>query len=122
MMHSILLVSNSPQLRQSITMDLYSGGYRISDATNGQEALDKMEKQDAPDLLLISSPLPDMDGIQLARQFRKLSAYQFLPIVMMSSNRSQSLEAEGLAAGVTGWLNLPVTPEQLQTVINRLLT
>jgi len=103
-------------------MDLSSAGYRIIVASNGQEALDKMETQDGLDLLLVDALLPDMDGIQLTRMVRNTSIYRFLPIVVMSSNRTKSSDAEGLIVGVTGWLNLSVTPEQLQNIIYRLLS
>jgi two-component system chemotaxis response regulator CheY len=121
MTYSILLASDSCPLRQSIYQSLSRAGYQIFEAANGQEALAKMESQDSLDLLLIDAALPDMDGIQLTKQIRNISLYRFLPIVVLSAIRYKSLEVEGLAAGVTGWLNQPITTEQLQMVINRLL-
>ena len=121
MTYSILLASDSSPLRQSIYQSLSRAGFQIFEAANGQEALAKMESQDSLDLLLIDAALPDMDGIQLTKQIRNISLYRFLPIVVLSAIRYKSLEVEGLAAGVTGWLNQPVITEQLQMVINRLL-
>ena len=122
MTHIILLASDSCSLRQSIYMGLSTAGYQIVEAANGQEALAQVQTRDSLELLLMDAHLPDMNGIHLVKQIRNISVYRFIPIVVISSNRSKSLEIEGLAAGVTGWLNQPVTPKRLQIVINRLLS
>jgi two-component system, chemotaxis family, chemotaxis protein CheY len=121
MTHHILLASNSSTLRQSVYMELIKDGYQIFEAASGQETLAAMGNLDNLELLLIDVPLQDMDGIQLTRQIRDISIYRFLPIIMLVSKRSKILETEGLAAGITGWINQPATPDKLRTVITRLL-
>jgi DNA-binding response OmpR family regulator len=57
----------------------------------------------------------------LTRQVRHQSRFAFLPILVVSAEAAQTHEAEGLAAGVTGWLRQPVQGDQLLTIVDRLL-
>jgi len=121
MSRSILIATHSESLRQSVYPELIKEDYQIIETSSGQETLSAMEKLDHLDLLLIDAPLQDMDGIELSRQIKNIPVYRFLPIVILVSKQTKMLETEGLAAGITGWITQPVTPDKLKTVINRLL-
>lgn len=118
---TILVASHSNDIRQSIHKNLTGRGYKVLDAVNGQEALLKLSNHEQIDLILTDNKLPDMDGFQLTRQIRKIKVFQFLPVVMLTSQKSSQLETEGLAAGITGWLCQPIDDEQFFTVIKRLM-
>ena len=122
MSRSILIATHSENLRQSVYAELIKENYQIIEAPNGQRTLAAMEQLAHLDLLLIDSPLQDLDGIELTRKIKNIPIFRFLPILVLVSKRTKTLETEGLAAGITGWITQPVTADKLKTVINRLLS
>jgi CheY-like chemotaxis protein len=121
MTHRILVGSNSSSLRQSIYLLFKEEGFQLFEAASGQETLAIIQSCDNLDLVLIDVQTQDMDGIEIARQIRKISVYRFLPIIMLVNKRSKAFESKGLAAGITGYINQPVTSQQLRAVVNRLI-
>jgi two-component system chemotaxis response regulator CheY len=63
--------------------------------------------------------MPNMDGITLVRELRKLPAYKFTPILLLTTESAPERKAEGKAAGATGWLVKPFNPEQLVATIKK---
>ena len=90
----LLITTNSSALFQSVCPDLINAGYQVIQTANGQETLSIMANQDNLDLVLLDTPLVDMDGIRLARQIRCLSNYLFIPIILVVSKKSKTLESE----------------------------
>ena len=62
-----------------------------------------------------------MDGISLIRALRALPAYQYTPMLMLTTEAGDGKKQEGRAAGATGWLVKPFNPEQLLATLKRVL-
>ncbi|MBC8444578.1 MAG: response regulator, partial [Chloroflexi bacterium] len=65
----ILAVDDEPKMTRFIRMNLELEGYRVSEATNGLEALEKT-RQELPDLVLLDVMMPDMDGFETLQHIR----------------------------------------------------
>lgn len=62
-----------------------------------------------------------MNGIELIRQLRKMHGYQFMPMVMLTTELQQDKRNEAKAAGATGWIVKPVDPVSLMKVVRQLV-
>lgn len=119
-MASILAVDDSASMRQMVTFTLKGAGFDVVEAADGQAALE-IAKTRSVNLVLTDVNMPRMDGIALIRELRKLPAYKFTPLLMLTTEAGQDKKAEGKAAGATGWLVKPFNPEQLIATIKKVL-
>lgn len=119
-MATVLAVDDSASLRQMVVFTLKQAGYQVVEAANGQEALSKAKAQKF-DLVLSDVNMPLMDGLTLVRELRKLPAFKFTPILMLTTESSMDKKQEGKAAGATGWIVKPFSPDQLISTVKRVV-
>jgi len=116
----IMTADDSASMRQMVTFTLKQAGYEVVEAVDGQDALDRMDASKV-DMLITDLNMPRMDGVELIRQLRSRPQYKFIPIIMLTTESAESKKLEGKAAGATGWIVKPFTPEQLIAVIGKVL-
>jgi len=121
MAKKIMTVDDSASVRQMVKFTLQNEGYTVQEAVDGQDALNQIKQLDKLDLLVTDLNMPNMDGIELIREVRKLDAFRFLPILMLTSESQEGKKQEGKEAGASGWIVKPFKPEQLIAVIRRVL-
>ena len=119
-MASILAVDDSPSMRQMVSYTLESAGYDVVMACDGAEAL-KIATETAVNLVLTDVNMPNMDGITLVKELRKLSSYRHKPILVLTTESSQEKKLQGKEAGATGWIVKPFDPAQLLNTLRRVL-
>lgn len=119
-MSKILVVDDSNSIRDMVSFTLKSSGYQTVEACDGQEGLAKAQT-DNFDLVISDVNMPNMDGITLCQELRKLSHLQFTPILMLTTESSTEMKLQGKAAGATGWLVKPFNPEKLLATIKRVI-
>jgi two-component system chemotaxis response regulator CheY len=73
------------------------------------------------DLVLTDQNMPRMDGLSLIRALRKLTNYQRVPILMLTTESSDDMKAKGRAAGANGWLVKPFDPQRLTEVVRKVI-
>ncbi len=116
----ILAVDDSTSMRQMVAFALRSAGYDVTEAEDGLVALDKAKK-DKFNAVVADVNMPNMDGISLIRELRKLPDYRFTPLLMLTTEAGLEKKQEGKAAGATGWLVKPFNPEQLIATLQKVL-
>lgn len=119
-MANILAVDDSSTLRQMVTMTLKDAGHQVVEAQNGKEGLSAAQKQKV-DLVITDVNMPIMDGISLVKELRKLPAYKFTPILMLTTESSSDMKQKGKEAGATGWLVKPFSPDKLIGTLKRVI-
>ncbi|MSQ69134.1 MAG: response regulator [Gammaproteobacteria bacterium] len=119
-MPSILAVDDSASMRQMVSFTLKGAGYDVIEAIDGQDALGKARTKQA-DVVLTDLNMPNMDGIQLIRELRKLPQYKFTPMLLLTTESAGDIKTEGKAAGATGWLVKPFNPDQLLATLKKVL-
>ena len=119
-MTSILAVDDSASMRQMVSFTLKSAGYDVTEAEDGVVALDKA-KSGAFDLVITDVNMPNMDGITLIGELRKLPNFKFTPLLMLTTESSSDKKMAGKNAGATGWIVKPFNPDQLLAVIQKAL-
>ncbi len=121
MAKTVLVVDDSPTMRQMVAFTLTSAGYQVVEAGNGKEAGGKVNGGAKPDLVVTDLNMPEMDGITLIKEIRKMPALKFTPILMLTTEASDDKKKAGQAAGATGWIVKPFNPEQMMAVIKKVL-
>ncbi|WP_153916672.1 response regulator [Shewanella sp. TC10] len=120
MSKNILIVDDSPSIRQMVEVTLKSANYQVTSAVDGQEALDVC-KFNRFDFVLTDQNMPRMDGLTLIKSLRTMSAYQSVPIVVLTTEASNEIKTQGKAAGATGWMVKPFDPRKLLEVLTKVL-
>lgn len=119
-MASILAVDDSASMRQMVSFTLKGAGHTVVDAVDGVDALNKA-KQQAFNLVITDVNMPNMDGITLIAELRKLPAYKFTPLLMLTTESAPEKKQAGKAAGATGWIVKPFNPDQLLATVNKVI-
>ena len=115
-----MTVDDSSTFRKVIGHSLSGAGHEVIEAADGEEAL-RILDDSRVDMVITDITMPGMSGIELIREIRSRSQYQSLPLVVLSTVDEEESLREGRQAGATGWVVKPFQPEQLLSVIDRLL-
>jgi len=118
----LLIVDDSTMLRDMLSYALNEGGYNdVIEAVDGVDGLDKAKKT-VFDLIITDVNMPNMDGITLVSELRKLPEYVKAPILVLTTERGDEMKAKGKASGATGWIVKPFVPDQLLKAVNIVLS
>ena len=120
MAKKVMVVDDSPSLREVVGIALRTAGYEVSEAENGQDALAKLG-QGRVNLVICDVNMPVMDGIEFLKQVKKRPEYRFLPILMLTTESRESRKEEGQLAGARAWVVKPFRPEQILNAVSRLM-
>lgn len=119
---TILIVDDSPSIRQTITSVLCGAGYQTIEAVDGQDALDRLhDTQGSISLALVDVNMPRLDGIALCRALRQAEGSRYIPILMLTAETRRERRDEARQAGATGWIVKPFAAEEVLALVQRLL-
>lgn len=116
----IITVDDSSTVRQMVSFTLKNEGFDVIQAEDGVDALKQIGKK-AVDMVITDLNMPNMDGIELIKALRTDQRLKFVPIVMLTSESQEMKKREGKEAGATGWIVKPFNPEQLVSVVKKVL-
>jgi DNA-binding NtrC family response regulator len=114
----IMVVDDEEAMRESLSAWLQKGGYRVTTAASGPEALSKLAREPW-DLLLVDIKMPDMDGLELLRLIR--AEHPSILVVMITAYGSIETAVESMKQGANDYLLKPFDPEQLLLLIEKMM-
>lgn len=121
----IMVVDDSPTIRSSVSFCLRNAGYAVAEAKDGVDALERLvalkEQGITPVLILTDINMPRMDGIAFIGRLKQEADYQFLPILVLTTESEHGMIEKGRSAGASGWIIKPFRPEQLLAAIKKLV-
>ncbi|MGA9385655.1 MAG: response regulator [Candidatus Sulfotelmatobacter sp.] len=117
----ILVAEDNAVNRELLRELLEARGYAVSEACNGQEALQMIEKTE-PELLLLDIGMPVLDGFGVIRKIRENPGLASLPVVAVTAYAMRGDRETILASGFDGYLSKPLNPTSLTAELDRLLT
>jgi DNA-binding response OmpR family regulator len=112
----ILLVDDERSITSALSLLFQRGGYEVTIAHSGQDALDKLS--DKTDLIVLDIMMPDMDGFEVCRQVRQLATY--VPILMLTARDTSLDKVTGLELGADAYLTKPFEPGELLAQVRAL--
>lgn len=113
---TILIVDDEDRIRQMLKLMLENRGYKIFEASNGEEAVRAFQAI-APDMVILDIMMPIMDGFTCLREIRKTSD---LPVLMLTAKGEDYDQVEGLQGGADDYVIKPFTPMVLAARIETL--
>ncbi len=123
MAYTILIVDDSLPMRSVIIKILRVSGFgtsRFYEAGNGRNALDIMRKGPV-DLVVTDYNMPVMDGLDMVRVMKEDPALKTIPVVVISTESSDSRIKEFTALGTAGYVTKPFNPETVREMITSIL-
>ena len=108
----IMVVDDSLTVRKITSRMLTRAGYQVVTATDGVDALEKLEECN-PDVMLLDIEMPRMDGFALARELRRDPKTQNLPIIMITSRTADKHRDYAMQLGVNTYLGKPYQEDEL---------
>jgi CheY-like chemotaxis protein len=110
-LRKVLVVDDDPVVGKSFDRVLSGKGYAVITASDGQEALSKLEAEDY-DVVFTDIKMPGMNGIEVAERVKQKRPW--LPVVIVTGYGSTDNETRAEAAGVSGFLRKPLSPEMIE--------
>lgn len=120
-MKNVLLVEDSKAIRSMMRVSLEeAGGFFAVEAGNGFEALKTLPTRRF-DLIITDINMPDINGLELIGFVKSNPAYKDIPLVIVSTEKTDEDRKRGLALGAAAYVMKPFTKEGLMTAVNRAL-
>ena len=124
----ILVVDDEPDIRNFLTTCIQDAGFTVDSAVDGQDALEKIEKE-IPDLMTLDMVMPRKSGIELIRTLRKNDKWSKLPVIVITAHARNEFASEDIKsfnAFTSGLkprrtIEKPVTPKVLVNTICEIL-
>ena len=124
----ILVVDDEPDIRNFLTTCIQDAGFMVDSAVDGQDALEKLEKE-IPDLMTLDMVMPRKSGIELIRTLRKNEKWSKLPVIVITAHARNEFASEDIKsfnAFTSGLkprrtIEKPVTPKVLLNTICQIL-
>lgn len=120
MSKKILIVDDSESIRDVVFYTLEKNGYDVLVGVDGMDALRYLNGQHL-DLIITDLYMPRMDGISLIREIRKNEHYKRTPILFLTTESQHDKKMEAKSAGATGWMVKPFIPDNLISIINKVM-
>ena len=116
-MKNILIVDDEPDIREILRYNLEKADFNITEAVNGDDALDKVSKD--LDLAILDIMMPGRDGYEVCRKIREQG--NTVPIVFLTAMDREFDEVRGLEVGGDDYVRKPFSPRMLIARINAIL-
>ncbi len=117
---NILVVDDEPQNIRLLQIRLQTAGYTVLTATNGQEALERVQT-DSPDLVLLDVMMPGMNGFEVCRRMRAEEATQFIPVVMVTALLDKEDRITAIEAGADDFISKPFDSHEVLARVRSLV-
>src|SRR5512138_1112486 len=116
-MKTILVVDDEPKITQLVRDYLERAGFGVLVAYDGRQAL-SLAKTEKPDMVVLDLGLPQLDGLDFTREFRKVSN---APIIMLTARGDESDKLIGLELGADDYIVKPFSPKELVARVRAVL-
>ena len=120
MSKTVLIVDDSASIRQVSSIALRGAGYEVLEAPDGKAGLAKLDGRKVH-LIITDINMPIMDGITFIHEVKKLPAYRFTPIMVLTTESEERKKAMGREAGAKAWVVKPFQPAQILDAVSKLI-
>ncbi len=114
---TVLVVDDEAKFIDLIRLNLELEGFRVVEAVNGYEALERL-KEDLPDLVILDVMMPQLDGFETLKRIREVST---VPVIMLTVRQEEGDRIRGLDLGADDYITKPFSPRELLSRVRALL-
>lgn len=121
---NVMVIDDGMAIRQVVSHVLSAQGYSVTEAVDGADALSKLDGSAKYDLMICDVNMPNVDGLQFLEAIKtddKYRMYKFAPIIMLTTEASESMKEKGRALGAHAWMVKPFQPNQLLEKVKPIL-
>lgn len=115
----ILVVDDSPTMRDITAATLQAANHVVLRADHGAEGLEVLENEDV-DLIITDLNMYVMGGLEFVTRVRQLPKFEYTPILFLTTEGSDEFKAIGREAGASGWVVKPFDPAELVRVVRQI--
>lgn len=120
--HSALVVEDNEHMAYMLRFILERAGYEVHVAPNGRDAETAIENLEPVDIILLDLMLPYVSGYQLISIIRENTAWQYVPIIVLSGKVLEEDIVKALDLGANDYVTKPFRPEELLARMRRIVT
>lgn len=117
---TILVADDEPAIVLSLQVLLQKAGYAVRIARNGEEAMNAVLEA-KPDLVLLDAMMPKRDGFDVCQSLRADSAYDDMPIIMLTAKSRDVERQKGIALGANDYVTKPFSTRDLVSLVKSYL-
>lgn len=121
MQKKILAVDDSRSVRKLVEFTLKNGGFHVTTAEDGQEALEIMTR-DLFDAVILDINMPRIDGFELLKRMKANDALVSVPVVMLTTEGQEQDKEQATILGAAAYLVKPFKPTALLALVNEVLS
>lgn len=115
----VLVVDDSRTIRKLVSMTMTSAGFRVVEAEDGNDAINRIRDDGVPDLILLDVTMPEMDGYELCRTIRLNPDTKKVPVIMLTGKDGFFDKIRGRLAGTNAYLSKPLNPKLLLATVEK---
>lgn len=119
---SRILVVDDERLNLNVLSDLLRQDYKVILAKNGNQALDRINSDNPPDLVLLDVIMPEVDGYEVLRKIKANDHSKDIPVIFITALDSKQDEARGLEMGAVDYIRKPFHPPIVKARVKNHLT
>jgi phosphoserine phosphatase RsbU/P len=116
----ILIADADPESITLLGEVLQSQGYRVGYARDGVQCMDLITRM-APDLVIVDSQLPKIDGLEIARKLKNENGLHFIPVILSTAQHDPRTRTRAIEYGADDYLTKPISPIELSARAKSLL-
>jgi len=109
----ILIAEDDAVSRRLLERKLAVWGYQVVTCSNGTEAWAVLQREDSPNLAILNWMMPEMDGVQICREVRKLKRRDYVYMILLTARDLKEDIIEGIEAGADDYVTKPFNPHEL---------
>jgi two-component system, chemotaxis family, chemotaxis protein CheY len=117
----VLVVDDSPTVRQQVSLALKQAGFEVLEATDGADGVAKVGSDPSIGMVILDVNMPRMNGLEMLETIKAGGQNAGLAVIMLTSEGQQSLIDRAKKAGAKGWIVKPFKAELLVAAVKKLL-
>jgi two-component system chemotaxis response regulator CheY len=117
-MKKILVIDDSPTVRQQVGLALTQAGFQVVEAIDGVDGISKVDA--SVSMLICDVNMPRMNGLEMVEKLRTDDRWKTLPVVMLTTEGQPGLIERAKKAGAKGWIIKPFKADLLVATVQRL--
>jgi DNA-binding response OmpR family regulator len=117
-MKKILIIDDETELVEMLRLRLESNGYKVISAFNGEEGLERVDKE-KPDLILLDIMMPGIDGFGALARLKNNDATSSIPVIMLTARSETSSILEAQRSFADDYIVKPFDPQELLSLIKK---